>query len=956
MFNEWDAAIIPKYTPGDPEKEEAILKLGARITDRYAVKFANMMKTDDPEFWALNAVLTKEEAIFLERSFPKLRTGHSVEELAKTNNMTVEETQKMCEHLGWIGIIESVRDNPEGRLEWSLPVFVPGSAEFMVMNDELTDQHPELLTFFNLMTQMPLENITQMVAPGGSGIGMHVIPVEKAIETCNESVSIEHISHWLDKYEGKIGVGICTCRKQQAIRGEGTGAIGGDWCIGLGDLAEFTANRGMGRYITKEEALEILERAERKGYVHQTTNIDGENKIVAICNCAPGVCNAIRTSQLYNTPNLSRSAYRSHVDKEKCVACGKCVEVCPVGAVKLGQKLCDRNGCEIEYPLTKLPDTNKWSCEEWNINYRDDAKINCYDSGTAPCKSACPAHLAVQGYINMAGEGRWMEALKLIKKDNPFPAVCGDVCNKRCEEECTRGTFDEPVAIDEIKKAIAAKELNENERYIPLCENDFGEMWGPDYKMAIIGAGPAGLSCAYYLREQGYDVTVFDKEKRPGGMMMNGIPNFRLEKDVVKAEIDVLEAMGVEFRCGVEVGVDVTIDDLRKEGYKAFYLAIGLQNGGKLDVPGDDAIGVMSGIDFVKDVNLNDSGKLSGRVVVIGGGNIGADIARTAIRSGADSVDLFCLESCEAMPMGEEDRIECEEEGITIHAGWGPIEITKGKGKTNLDKCTGIKFQKCLCVLDENGKFNPAFDESETQEYKCSTIIYCIGQKPEWKDLLKGTNVELTPRGTVVADPVTFQTGEADIFAGGDAYTGQKFVIDAVAEGKLASESMHRFVHFGQSLTLGRDLREFGMLDKDNIDLSGYDHAYRQVPGKKPGKPEETFANLREPLTDEQVLLESERCLHCGASTVDLNRCIGCGLCTTRCEFDAIHLSRDLPENTCYVRTEDKMKSVGPYAAKRAVKIVFTDDEGRMDGKKVGAAAAAAAGAAVLRQVRKNAK
>ena len=243
----------------------------------------------------------------------------------------------------------------------------------------------------------------------------------------------------------------------------------------------------------------------------------------------------------------------------------------------------------------------------------------------------------------MAAEGRYMDALKLIKQDNPFPAVCGAICNRRCEDACTRGTVDKAVAIDEIKKFIAEKELHEEHRYVPLCENHEGKQF--EQKIAVIGAGPAGMSAAYYLRTKGYPVTVFEKEKRPGGMLLNGIPSFRLEKSVIEAEIDVLRQMNVEFRCGVEVGKDITIPELRTEGYKAFYVAVGAQGGRLAGVPGEDAAGVQTGVDFLRKINLAeevemlpDDIRLSGRTVVIGGGNVAIDVARTALRAGSESV------------------------------------------------------------------------------------------------------------------------------------------------------------------------------------------------------------------------------------------------------------------------------------------------------------------------------
>ncbi len=914
MVNERDFRLDENYVAADPEKEKLMIQFVKMVTSRYVDKLKRNIKGTDPEIFVMDELFTKEQVKFL-LSFKKPRVNLSFEEICKRNNMTEEECRKTLDYVMWAGFVETNRENPEGKLEYDVPIFVPGIAEFVLMNDELTEKFPNVATFFNFLTQAPLENVTPMVPLGGAGIGMHVIPVEKAIETESTSVSVEHISHWLDKYDGKYSVGVCSCRRQQRIRGEGDGSVEQECCIGLGDMAEWQVMTGRGRYVTKEEVLEICKRGERHGFVHQITNIDGEDKIVGLCNCAPGVCNALRTSQLYNTPNLSRSAYRAHVQKEKCVACGKCVEVCPVGAAKLGQKLCTSHGF-IKYPLTQLPDETKWTEDNWNTNYREDAKINCYDTGTAPCKTACPAHLAVQGYVKMASEGRYEDALKLIKQDNPFPYVCGAVCNKRCEQACTRGTIDEPVSIDEIKKFIAAQELNADKRYIPLCETDHGGMWGPDYKMAIIGGGPAGLSCAYYLRERGYDVTVFEKESRPGGMLMNGIPNFVLQKDVLDAEIDVLRQMGVEFRCNTEVGKDVTIADLRHEGYKAFYLAIGLQGGRKANIPGEDAQGVESGVSFLSRANQKKAEQLSGDVVVIGGGNVAIDVARVAHRLTDGKITMLCLEGANEMPASPEEVEIAKREGIEVKNGWGPKEILTKDGKV-----TGIVFKKCTQVKDADGRFNPQYDENDTITINCENVLEAIGQAAEWGTLLAGEKVELRPNGGVIADAVTFQTRQPDIFAGGDIYHGARFAIDAIAEGKLASESMHRYVHPGQSLTIARDLRQFIELDKDDIVVEGYDNAKRQTPGSR--VVEDPFMDPRLPLTEEQVKIEAKRCLGCGATTVDLNRCIGCGLCTTKCEFDAIHLSRDLPDASNMVKSENKLKSLASYAAKREMKILF---------------------------------
>lgn len=896
------------------EVREPIIKLGQMITDRVGVKVTE----NDPEYWGLAEVLTDEMAELC--LFMKVRKPMTLDQLVKKSGWERDRVERLAEEMSVIGMLEYNWENPQHEKQYVLPMFVPGCAEFFMMNVKLSDEHPKVADFFEQMARLPLEKVTPMVPLGGSGIGMHVIPVEKAIPAQQQSASVEHISHWLQKYKDKYAVGECSCRRQQRIRGEGTGDVEGELCIGVGDMADYLVGTGKGRYIEYDEVMEILERSERNGYVHQITNIDGEDKIFAICNCAAGVCNALRTSQLFNTPNMSRSAYRAHVEKEKCVACGRCVEVCPVGAAKLGQKLCTKDGGEISYPKAELPDKVKWGPEKWDPNFRDNAKINCYETGTAPCKTACPAHLPVQGYIKMASEGRYMDALKLIKADNPFPAVCGAICNRRCEDACTRGRVDEPLAIDEIKKFIAEQELHADKRYIPLCENHVGGEFTE--KMAIIGAGPAGMSAAYYLRTKGYPVTIFEKEGRAGGMLMNGIPTFRLEKNVIQAEIDILKEMGVEFKFNTEVGKDVTIQQLREQGYKAFYIAIGAQGGRMAGVPGEDAAGVLTGVDFLRSVNLDEANaKVEGRTVVVGGGNVAIDVARTALRAGASEVSMCCLESRETMPAAGEEVEEALEEGIAINNGWGPKEILTENGKVK-----GIVFKKCTSVKDADGRFNPQYDENDCLTIECENVLLSIGQSIVWGDLLKGTAVETRPNGGVIADAVTYQTAEPDIFVGGDVYTGPRFAIDAIAAGKEGCVSMHRFVHEGHSLTLARDLRKFIELDKDNISVETFDNAKRQIPGVKSGVAKETFRDLRSTFTEEQVKAEAKRCLGCGASVVDENKCIGCGLCTTRCEFDAIHLSRDLPEASHMRKAEDKLKGILPYAAKRAIKIKFNKD------------------------------
>lgn len=911
--------VYPEFTP-DPNEpfREPIAKLGKKITDRIPQKLGlKKITRNDPEYWGLAGVLTDEEAELAVKL--GVRKPKTLAEIVKLSGLEEKKCEALLEEMSRKGLLEYNWENPKHEKQYVLPMYVPGCAEFFNMNANILDSNPEMGTFFEHMSRLPLEKITPFVPEGGAGIGMHVIPVEKAIEMENESVDLEHISHWLSKYEGKYAASPCSCRRSRLTHGEGCADDPEGWCIAVGDMADYVVETQKdGRYIDKTEALEILKAAEDNGFVHQITNIDGANKIFAICNCNVNVCYALRTSQLFNTPNMSRSAYVAKVDKANCVACGKCVEFCPAGAVKLGQKLCDKEGCEVQYPRTPLPSEQPWGEHMWSHNYRDVNRINCYDTGTAPCKTACPAHVAVQGYLKLAKEGRYDDALALIKKDNPLPAVCGHVCNRRCEDACTRGTVDEAVAIDEVKRFLAERDLNAETRYIPK-KTIPSLKGGFDEKIAIIGAGPAGLSCAYYLALTGYKPTIFEKNEEPGGMLRYGIPSYKLEKDLLAAEIDVIRELGVEIRCGVEIGKDITIEELREQGYKGFYVAIGCQRGRKPGITGENAKGTYAAVDFLREAGAKESFALEGDVVVVGGGNVAIDTARISSRCVDAKISMFCLEQRENMPASKEEIAEALEEGIELNCGWGPKEVLEEDGKV-----AGVVFKKCIRVLDEQGRFSPEYDEEQTVTIPCKHVIFSVGQAIEWGNMLDNLDLKRRPNGGALADKLTYQTSEPDIFVGGDVYTGPKFAIDAIAAGREGAISLHRYVHENCTLTIGRNRRDFVELDKNNISVDSYDTSKRQIPAKADEKAQAaTFRDLSHSLTEEQVKAETSRCLSCGASVVDPNKCIGCGVCTTKCVFDAIHLHREIPGASVMRASEDKLKYILPNMVKQSIKVKF---------------------------------
>jgi len=886
----WDAEYEKWMNMAPPNKvysqnpRPLIQKLGLHITDR---KFVKEIKTSDPEYYGMDPFVTDEMAEVALKM--KVHKYYPLSELAKMNNMTVEQVKPILDQLAQVGICD-FENRPDERY-YAVPPYIVGSGEYMGMKQSLVDEHVEASYIFERMAFNPLIGLTQLIPPGGAGMAMHVIPVEKAIPAHAESRDIEHLSHWLTKYK-KFAALPCVCRMNRETTDVGSGEDYRDMCIACEDLADFAVETGRGHYIDLDEVMHILERAEEMGCVHQITNLDGPNKIIGIYNCNINTCCALRASQFFNTPNLSRSAYVAHVDKDKCVACGKCVEVCPAGAAKLGQKLCTSCG-PIAYPQVELPDETRWGEEKWNPNYRYDARTNCYDTGTAPCKTACPAHIAIQGYLQLAKEGRYEDALALIKQDNPFPAICGRVCNHRCEDACTRAGVDEAVAIDAVKKFIADRDLKEKTRYIPKIEsaNRFGRF--DDVKVAIIGAGPAGLTCAYYLAQMGYYPTVFEKDKKPGGMMRYGIPAYKLERKVIDAEIEVLKAMGVEIKCGVEIGKKITIESLRKEGYKSFYLAIGAQKGATAGIPGEDLEGSLVGVEFLHAFNEGKPMKIGKKVAVIGGGNVAMDVARCAKDIGADVTVVY---------RRKEEDMKAD-----------PIEIEEAKE-------AGIKFvfeHKPVEISGKDGKVIGLVCDAGT--VKANTVITAIGQKTDFGGLDTGDMV-ITSKGTVEAAELTYQTAQPDIFAGGDVVTGPKFVIDAIAAGHEAALSMHRYMRPNTSLTLGRNRRDFIEMDKKDA----------LIPTDKVKAPARQAKDTHATLTEEQVKAEASRCIGCGASVVDPNKCIGCGLCTTRCMFDAITLSRDLPECSNMMTREDGQLHLLKYAAKRAAKIAVKEAKAKL--------------------------
>ena len=820
----------------------------------------------DPEYRILDPIVDDDMCSVMMRM--RLETDFSAEDLAKKTRKSLDFVQTQCDKLVKAGVIRTrVRS---GVLCYYYPIWVPGIMEGILSNREQCDAHPELGACFEEYTRIRVGMLAPML---GNGVNfMRVMPVMSAIENDTHKASYDEISTLIEK-AWAISVGPCSCRRSRRLMGEGCGHLEEDMCLYLNDNAISFSKNGEHRLITKEEAYEILRRAEDNGLVHEVNQALGFDDVTAICNCCGCSCYALRIAELFRSPNGVSSNFIARVDKDKCVACGQCVENCQTNAVHLGQKHCltDSHISDAYASDKEIP----WDKKSYNIDYRT-TRTDTMPSGTAPCKAECPAHVPVQGYIKLAAQGRYTEALELIKKENPFPAVCGRICNKACEDACTRGSVDAPIAIDDIKKFIAGKDLEAEHRFVPKMVNQTGKPY--EEKIAVIGSGPAGLTCAYYLALKGYPVTVFEKEKELGGMLTLGIPSFRLEKDVIRAEIDILRDLGVQFKTGVAVGTDITLDALRAEGFKAFYLAVGASRGAKLRCPGEELPGVMTGIDFLRAVNLGEAPAIGTSVAVIGGGNVAIDVARAAVRLGAE-VTVVYRRDRDSMPAADDEIAEAAEEGVSFRFLASPAEIL-GDGRAET-----LKVE-----LMELRDGNPA-GTGVYETMNVSAVISAVGQEIE----LNGISVDTGAKGTVTVSLPSFQTSEADVFAGGDVVTGPKFAIDAIAAGKEGAISIHRYVHPGQSQVIGRDRRDYKAMNPATagVAIDGFDTAPRQkASGGAAKDAEKTFRDLRGTLTEEQLKTETRRCLDCGTAVVDESLCVGCGICTTKCKFDAIRLEK----------------------------------------------------------------
>ncbi len=633
-------------------KRPNILKLATKIS------LESMTYTgityNDPEYKILEPIIDDEMCAIMMHL--RLEANRTVEDVAKRARKSVEYTQEQLDKLCKTGAVRY--RYVDGKRCYFYPIWVPGIMEGILANREQCDRYPVLGESFEAYTRRRLEMLAPMLDNGTVGMcPMRVMPVMSAIENDTRTASYDELKTLIENATA-ISVGPCSCRRARRLMGEGCGHLEEDMCMYLNDNAVCYSEQGYHRLITKEEAYEILRRAEDNGLVHEINQTPGFEDATAICNCCGCSCFALRIEELFRTPRAIRSNYIARVDKEKCVACGQCVESCQTNALKLGQKR-----CTTDPHISDTYDTDR-SVPYDRRTYDPDFRTNRSDvmpSGTAPCKAVCPLNIPVQGCLQLLSVGRYDDAAALIRQATPFPELCGSVCGRQCEKVCTRNQIDAAVAIADVCRTLVRRELDAGKVILPPLKNPTGIPHTE--KIAVIGAGPAGLSCAYFLRQQGYPVTVLEKDTVPGGAPATLIPAFRLDRKAYAAEIDVLARMGVEFRTGVEVGKDTTLDALRAEGYKAFFLGIGAGKQSK-----DAPAGTVDARRYLHRKRQS----VKGSVVVLGGGKEAVDCARAARKGGAASVTVVAGAI-------QADISEAKKEGIAFRAPFAVQEMTRPK-------------------------------------------------------------------------------------------------------------------------------------------------------------------------------------------------------------------------------------------------------------------------------------
>ncbi len=839
-----------------------------------------------PEYQILANLLTDKQAdVVLAAGLRKVRT---VSALSRRSGYVTEDIVRISGELAQLGFFSSWVE--DGVRKYYADAFVPATMMNVLTNEVTVANHPEVAELFDRYIAR-MDDMFPANRAVGTGM-VRVIPAAASISDKNSSDSGEDgsnseesvvsdydkLSYYLDN-ASKLCVSSCACAVARRVECEGDGTIENGLCLHLDRQAEYYIETGRGREITRNEALRLLRRTDSIGLIHTLVNTYAKGKALTICTSSYSTCLGLRGAIDKGTFVSVASNFIAE-RKDGCVACGKCMSSCPTNAIRMSSRFSLIDVQSILSPMRK----NERNDE--GVDYRERFE-ECDRSGTAPCMAYCRLGMPVQAFLNLTEAGEYEKAYELMLENNPFPTITSLLCVCESESHCARGRIDEAVAIKDVERFLSAKCSADHP--IPSTINSAGTVY--DDKIAIVGSGAAGMSCAYFLAKMGYRPVIFEKDNIPGGALSKYVPIYRIDKSIVEQEFDKLEKMGVEIRCGINVGVDITAEELKKAGFGAFMLAIGMQDGKFADASGNDAEGIYSGMEYLRMLNRNEIEIHKGDVVVVGDGIVAFSLARSIARKGGNDVFLFTKCSRDEIDMELEELLNAETEGVEVNNEWVISEVLGTAGRVS-----AAVFKKVIRKKGYGNESLPEYDENDIRTVECSTLIYAVNQVIDWCGLDKQFGIEIDPKKNLpVIDFRTFETSVPGVFAGGDMAEGDFGVADSIKEGRICAESIHRYLRKGQNLKIARRKGKYVPINRDSINYQSVDYSPVQ---RVHAEYDKRYVNRRSfffgkvVYSDDQAKAEASRCLDCSKISYDADRCIGCGQCSAKCPTSSFGMAK----------------------------------------------------------------
>ncbi len=868
------------------------------------------------EYRILSILLTEKQAdVALAAGLRKERT---VSVLSRKSGYTIEEVTRVANDLAELGLFSTWMD--DGTRKYYMDAFFPATMINVLTNKTVVANHPELGELYDKYAAK-LDDMFPDNRAVGTGM-VRVLPVQDSVSIDSSAAAVrigtqddddddesdesdgsdesaegisdddgivskyEKISFYLNK-ANRFCLSSCACAVARRLTCEGDGFIEDDKCLHLDRMAEYYIETCRGREISRQEAFDFIRKTDAAGYLHVLVNTYGRGRALTICTSKYSTCFGLRGAISRGTYASVASNFIAGYSESDCIACKECMKKCPTNALRMSSRFSMADIQKILSPKRRREN------EAEHIDYRDSFE-ECDKSGTSPCISFCRLQMPVQSFLELTKAGEYEKAYGLMLENNPFPSITSLLCVCKSERNCLRFRMDEPVAIKDIERFLSEK--CSGTYPLPNTQKIDGGTY--DDRIAIIGSGVAGMSCAYFLAKKGYRPVIFEKQRIPGGALATHVPAYRIKRDVVEQEILKLERMGVEIRCGISVGEDITIDELRNAGFRAFLVAIGMQKGEIMPAAGNDADGIYTGMDYLRKLNMNEITTHKGAVVIVGDGIVAFSIARSIIRKSGNDVFLFTSCRREEIDMELEELLNTESEGVEIVNGWAISEVlnTDGRVSAAVFKKIVRKNPYDISRGDEEDDDDDAYDDEDTRTIECATLIYAGQQKVDWCGLDKQFGVEVNPENDLpTINERTLETSAPGVFVAGEMAEGEFGAADSINEGRLAAESIHRYLRQGQNLVAGRRKGNYSPVNKDAVNYQTIDYVRVQrinADYEKKHMNRRNFSLGKKTYTEDQAKLESSRCLNCGKVAYDDGKCIGCGQCVVKCPTGAIWMEK----------------------------------------------------------------